>query len=276
MLGEPDQFHVRPWSTVVRIPTSRGDVYLKAVPSHLAHEIRLTQWLAARHPERVLAVLAADADRGLMLLPDGGTRLREAASNARGWERLVCEYAELQLLVAPYAAELLALGVPDRRLGSLPAALAGVLSGSTIARYAAVCADLAAVGLPETIQMDDLHDGNVFADGRRFRVFDWGDASIAHPFVSLGMVLATYARSAGVAPDDAAVGRVRDAYLEPFSHVASLDSLRMAAVLAVRVAPTVRILAWQLAHEGATPEERSGEWGETLDELIEQQLIALA
>ena len=36
--GEPDQFHVRPWSTVFRVPTREGNVYLKAVPAGLVHE----------------------------------------------------------------------------------------------------------------------------------------------------------------------------------------------------------------------------------------------
>lgn len=276
--GAPAQFHVRPWSTLFRIPTDHGDVYLKAVPPELAHEISLTRWLGARHPDRVLPVLVADRERGLMLLPDGGTRLREAGVDARGWERLLREYAELQLLVAPHAAELLALGVPDRRLASLPSVLAIVMlePASMIERYAALCSELARFGVPETLQMDDLHDGNVFVDGQRFRVFDWGDASIAHPFVSLGMLLGTYARRMGLARDDAAVRRLRDAYLGPFGHIASLDELRTAATLAERVAPTVRILAWQVAHQGATPEERSGEWGETLGELIGQQRAALA
>lgn len=273
--GEPDQFHVRPWSTVIRIPTSGGCVYLKAVPPHLAHEVRLTRWLAERFPDRVLPVLAADPERGLMLLPEGGTRLRETRLDRRGWERLLREYAELQRRAAPHVSELLGLGVPDRRLASLPDALARVLPDrAMVARHAALCADLAAFGLPETIQIDDLHDGNVFVDGDRLRVFDWGDASVAHPFVSLGMILGTLARHLGSARDDARVERVRDAYLERFSDLASLDALREAAALAERVAPTVRIGAWQLGFQGAGPEDRTA--GETLDELIEQQRAALS
>lgn len=275
--GEPDQFHVRPWSTVFRIPTTDGDVYLKAVPTRLAHEIRLTEWLASRVPDRVLPVLASDAQRGLMLLPDGGKRLREAGTDRRGWERLVGEYAELQIAVAPHSSELLALGVPDRRLARLPDAFGRVFPAEPelVARYAALCAELAAAGLPETIQMDDLHDGNVFVDGDRLRVFDWGDASVAHPFACLGMILSTVASSWRVAPDDPAVGHVRDAYLERFHDFASPAALRGAAAIAERVVPTVRILAWELAHEGTRPEERTGEFGETLEELIEEQRSAL-
>lgn len=275
--GSPDQFHVRPWSTVIRIPTTDGDTYLKAVPEALAHEIGLTSWLAANFPDRVLPVLAADVSRGLMLLPDGGPRLREAPTDLRGWERLVAEYAELQLLVAPHVDELLALGVPDRRLSRLPDALAAVLPAGdeAVVRYRELCARLAALGLPETLQMDDLHDGNVFVQGDRRRVFDWGDASISHPFACLEMILATFAETWEVDRDAPAVERVREAYLEPFRALATPGVLRRAAALAGRVVPTVRILAWQLAHHGAPPEEITGAWGETLPELIEAQLAAL-
>ncbi len=272
--GEPDQLHVRPWSTVFRIPTSDGNVYLKAVPSQLAHEIRLTRWLANRFPDRVLPVLAADEQGGLMLLPEGGARLREVGADLRGWERLVGEYAELQLSVAPHAADLLALGVPDRRLARLPSALAAVLpipERAVGARYAALCSELAAVGLPETIQMDDLHDGNVFVHGNRLRVFDWGDACVAHPFFCLGTILTTAAKRWGLARGDAAVQQVCDAYLEPFRDLAPLATLRSAAALAERVAPTVRILAWQLAYEGTPVEDQADQWGETLEQLIDQQ-----
>ena len=140
----------------------------------------------------------------------------------------------------------------------------------------ALCAELEAAGVPDTLQMDDLHDGNVFVDGDRLRVFDWGDASVVHPFVSLGMILATAAEGLALPRTDAAIERVRDAYLEPFADLASPVALRAAAALAERVTPTVRILAWQLAHEGVPPEDQAGEWGETLEELIDQPRAAIA
>lgn len=279
VVGAPDQFHVRPWSTVFRVPTRAGNVYFKAVPPRLAHEVRLTGWLASHFPGRVLPVLAVDDQRGFMLFPDGGARLRDVGMDLNIWCRLVVEYAELQLLVEPHVSDLLALGVPDRRLVRLPNALAAILHAGErdlLTRYSALCDELAAVGLPETIQMDDLHDGNVLVDGSRLRVFDWGDASIAHPFFSAGMILATAAERLGLTRDALEVQRLRDAYLEPFTGFAPIGALRSATILAARVVPTVRILAWQLAHEKAATNDQTGEWGETLDELIDQQRAALA
>src|SRR3989304_2581881 len=42
------QSHVRPWSTVLRAPTTKGDIYFKAAMPALAHEPGLTQALALR------------------------------------------------------------------------------------------------------------------------------------------------------------------------------------------------------------------------------------
>src|SRR3954454_12672731 len=43
--GEIEQPHLRPWSTVLRVPTSAGDYFFKATSPLLAHEPALTQWL---------------------------------------------------------------------------------------------------------------------------------------------------------------------------------------------------------------------------------------
>ena len=273
----PDQFHVRPWSTIFRVSTRGGDVYFKAVPTQLTHEVRLTRWLADRFPDHVLPVLAADDARGFMILTDGGVRLREARADLATWRRAMTGYAQLQLALAAHVPELLALGVPDRRLASLPAALAAVWRGAPRDRlqlYASLCAELAAFGLPETLQMDDLHDGNVLVEGDRTRVFDWGDASVAHPFFCLAMVFDFVARGLRVAQDAPEVELVRDAYLEPFTALAPMESLRRAAGLAARIVPTVRILSWQLAH--ADPASPPDEWGETLEGLLDEQRSALA
>ena len=41
IVGPVEQSHVRPWSTVLRIPTDRGPVWCKAAGPGTAHEVRL-------------------------------------------------------------------------------------------------------------------------------------------------------------------------------------------------------------------------------------------
>ena len=75
--GELDQFHVRPWSTVIRVPTPGEDLYFKAVDKGFLFEPALSKRLFALAPDRVTAVVDADLDRGWMLMRDAGSRLRE-------------------------------------------------------------------------------------------------------------------------------------------------------------------------------------------------------
>jgi aminoglycoside phosphotransferase (APT) family kinase protein len=58
-----------------------------------------------------------------------------------------------------------------------------------VPRVREMAEELAAYGVTETLQHDDLHDGQVFVrDGRQF-ILDWGDAVISHPFFTLSVTL---------------------------------------------------------------------------------------
>jgi hypothetical protein len=121
--GDIEQPHVRWWSTVLRVPTTDGDLYFKAVSAVHLFEPALTALLAELQPARVPEVVAMDAERGWMLMRDGGTRLRELVATRaelHHWERLLPGYAQLQIEMTPHAARLLALRVPDERLAVLP------------------------------------------------------------------------------------------------------------------------------------------------------------
>ncbi len=226
--GELDQFHVRWWSTVIRVPTPSEDLYFKAVATGFLFEPPLTARLFELKPDRVTAIVDADVDRGWMLMRDAGRRLREVVvspADLSHWELALPRYAELQLAATPLAGELLALGVPDARLSVLP-------------EFERMCQELAAYGIPETIQHDDLHDGQVFLRNGRYLFFDWGDSCISHPFHSLTVALRANAAKLGLDPGGRELELLRDAYLEPFG------DLRDAADLAYRTGTVARALAW--------------------------------
>jgi hypothetical protein len=255
MAGELDQFHVRWWSTVIRVPTGGENLYFKAVAPGFEFEPALTVRLFDLAPDRVTPVVDADLDRAWMLMRDAGTRLRELVltpSDLRHWELALPRYAELQLTATPIAEELLALGVPDARLAVLPEQLRAVLAepvrGMPVAEreralealpeFEALCRELAAYGIAETIQHDDLHDGQVFFREGRYVFFDWGDSCISHPFHSLTVNLRAAAAKLDLEPGGAEVRRLRDAYLEPFG------DLGEAADVAYRTGTVGRALAW--------------------------------
>jgi hypothetical protein len=253
--GELDQFHVRWWSTVIRVPTRDEDLYFKAVANGFLFEPPLTAKLFELKPDRVTEVVDLDADRGWMLMRDAGRRFREVVrsrADLRHWEQALPRYAELQLAATALAGELLALGVPDARLSVLPGQLRAVLAQpvrglapaeqervlEVLPEFEAMCRELAAYDIPATIQHDDLHDGQVFLHDGRYLFFDWGDSCISHPFHSLTVALRANAAKFDLEPGGPELQRLRDAYLEPFG------DFQEAANLAYRTGTVARALAW--------------------------------
>ena len=49
--GDLEQVHVHPWSTVIRVPTTIGDLFFKANADSLRHEAALVPLLAERRPD---------------------------------------------------------------------------------------------------------------------------------------------------------------------------------------------------------------------------------
>lgn len=109
--------HDRPWSTVLRVPTHDGDLFLKQEAPLQAFEVPLTLALAARWPDRVPEVVAADIDRAWLLLRDGGVRVADSGA-FEVFAHALRLYGELQVGEIPHAGEFLELGVPDVPLES--------------------------------------------------------------------------------------------------------------------------------------------------------------
>lgn len=262
--GPIEQPHVRPWSTVLRVPTEGGDVWFKANMPTQAFEVAVVETLAARRPDLVPPLLAAHLARGWMLQGDGGTRLREILEETRDfdvWLKILPLYAELQMDVAADRDRLLAAGVPDRLLVSLPGQFEELLTdaealetltrderrrlAALAPRIEAECRELAAYGLPETIQHDDLHDGQVFVRDGRFLFFDWGDACVSHPFYTLVVTLAVLAYRLELDHDAPELDRFRHAYLEPWTRFRTRSELEQAYPLAYRLGVLCRGLTWR-------------------------------
>ena len=216
-----------------------------------------------------------------MLTRDAGTRLREhlqSAADLRHWEALLPAYAELQIALAPRVEELLALGVPDTRLATIPGLLEELLDDpdallldlpdgltsdelrrirESLPEIRALCLELADYGIPETLQHDDFNDGNICIRRGAHVFFDWGDACVSHPFHTLVVTLRSVAMRLDLEPGGHELLRLRDAYLEPFGAFAGLDELRVAFELAYRAGTIGRSLAWYRYFKGADPRYRA-------------------
>jgi len=198
--GEPDQVHVRPWSTVIKVPTAEGPTWFKTNTEELKREVLVALLLARRVPDRVPPLIAVDVERGWMLMEDGGRRLREVIAEERDmsrWDDILDGAAEIARAMEPDVDQLLAAGVPDVRLAVLPDRYAALVESmdverrfrDAVTRVREMAEELASYGVTETLQHDDLHDGQVFVRGDRQLILDWGDAVISHPFFTLSVTL---------------------------------------------------------------------------------------
>lgn len=268
IIGPITQPHIRPWSTVLHIPTNRGDIYFKAGAPNQAFEPALLQALNRWSTGTCIPILAADTDRGWMLMPDGGNTLRQLHKNRadlKRWEQILPMYALLQIETARHAQEILDLGCPDRRVSTLPSKYRALLNdldalrigkpeGLTAEEYKRLqdfedqfsekCAQLEAFDIPAAIDHGDLHDANVLTDGAEYTLFDWGDASLTHPFFSLIIVLRVIANTLKTEVYDPQLTWVRDAYLEAWTGIASRKDLVAAFDLAHHVGKFARSLNW--------------------------------
>src|SRR6185436_16077153 len=143
-------------------------------------------------------------------------------------------------------------------------------------RFEQICADLSAFGIPNSLNHGDFHDGNVLLKNGRITFFDWGDASVTHPFVSLRTFFASIEISLKL--DDYAftpeMSGLLDRYLEPWQKFALKDELLSAYRLSKPVAAIASALAWYqtIARlEGSLRSEYAGVVPELLREFLYQE-----
>jgi hypothetical protein len=237
-----------PWGTVHRLPLGSSVAWFKACMPVQAFEPGLTAALSARWPDRVTEVFA-HVEGEWLLMGDAGAPIGAFdpyVNPPEVWETVLPLYAELQRGEAVHADEHLAGGVPDLRTATLPARYEEMLARDLplapeevarlrrfTPRFAELCAELASRGIPESIQHDDLHQANVYANDGCLRVLDWGDSCVSHPFASLFEAF-RHLR----APEWER--RLRDLYLEPWGGTEHAETLE----LALRVGAIAHSFAW--------------------------------
>jgi hypothetical protein len=255
----------RPWSTVLRVPLAGRSAWFKACGPRQGFEPRLSAELFHRWPDRVAEVIAYDEPRRWLLVADAGVPIGELGNPPEAWVDVLPLYAEIQRGETAYANEHIAHGVPSLTLPTLPTRYGELvdrelpLQSDELAELRAfsscfeqLCGELAAVELPPTVQHDDLHMGSVCRLDKRFRVLDWGDSSVSHPFFSLVVTFRFLEERTGLQPHDRRFARLRDAYLEPWGN--DQDEL---FDLALRIGRFAHAIAWARQREFLLPQERT-------------------
>jgi len=240
-------------------------MWFKACAQVQAFEPRLTSELYARWPDCVTEVLAVDEARRWLLLGDAGLAVGDRGNPLEAWLGALPLYAELQRGEAAHALDHIGHGVPDLRMVALPAGYERLL-GSELPlardevsrlrdhapRFIELCAALAQMGIADSVQHDDLHMRNLYSEGGRLRVVDWGDSSIAHPFFSLVVTFRFLEEVNHLDPHDMWFRRLRDAYLEPWG-----SGLEESFEIAIRVGWFAHAIAWTRQRHALPPEARN-------------------
>jgi Phosphotransferase enzyme family len=266
--GPIDLLHRRAWSAFARVPTTGGIVYFKAPAPAMKFESVLTQALADWRPDCTVPLLATDPERGWMLSSDAGVTLRSLITSPDDlghWHKALPLYAEFQIDLATRVPELLALGMPDRRLAELPnlyeelladtqTLRLGLAQGLTLSehrrlqdlrpRFAALCQELASMGLPETIAHEEIHDANVILSDGRYIFTDWSDSSVAHPFFTMLVTLRSAAYRLKLDEGGPEMMRLRNIYLDSWTAFAPQKRLLAAFRIAYRLAMVNRSLSY--------------------------------
>jgi hypothetical protein len=238
-------------STVMRVPTSVGNVYFKASSGRAPREAPLTRFMVAHWPENVTEPLAYDDPNDWMLMPDYATAV-QAIAPAESFAAAAAALGRIQAESAGRLAELRQLGCDVLGLAGLRQFLLdGSLSNVTSALDAGdrseelekdlaslapklvdFCEQLEQYGIPDTVIHPDFRASNFFADTQSQRIIDWQNSCVGHPFFSvleLGRYDYDFALDA-VGPDP-----VLRAYLQPFREFESEERLQQAMRLAHRL-----------------------------------------
>jgi hypothetical protein len=138
---------IRTWnlSSVHRLPTAGGPVWLKAVPPFFADEGAVLEMVAAHDPTLVPSVLASAPGRVLLSQAEGGNCWHLTPEMV---EKVVPRWVAVQHALA---------GEPQLRSSVVP---------------------MPSFGLPDTLTHGDFHAGNWRDSGV---VIDWSDACWGHP-----------------------------------------------------------------------------------------------
>jgi hypothetical protein len=177
------------WSLCANGSTS----WLKCIPDFFLHEAAILDVLSDHAVPHLLGV----SGHRLLLEGLGGRDGYDASLAER--LALVDVLVGLQLATVQRVDELLARGVPDRRLVPLLTSIGDVVArrapDSLVLRQFMETADeriaqIEACGLPVVLVHGDAHAGNArIGPGAGSGIwFDWGDATIGHPMVDLGVL----------------------------------------------------------------------------------------
>ena len=252
----------RTWalSCILRVSTTAGVLFFKAVPDYLGHDPILCMYMQQYFPQYMVEVAAIEPQEHWSLT-------REWAGvppvTADEWKNVLRAMIVIQEHCRENLDELLLLGCHDRRLERLPELLMPILDDlknpqmrdlyavneaqsqeldRRIKKLPELTQRLASCGIPETLIHGDLWGSNVIVEdkisGKAPIIFDWTDASVTHPFFDIYCVITSE-------PDENKRAEQKSAHLDIWSEVYPRAAVVQAFELSQQVAPFYYLLAFR-------------------------------
>jgi Phosphotransferase enzyme family len=266
---------VKSWgiSCILRVLTTQGNIYFKAIPTSFmheqvpssasgsaeklpllfAHEPALIQSLAVLYPRNMPTVLAMDRERCWMLQVDFGTELYKNPDKS-AFERALRVHGQMQVAATQHIDTLFVAGCLDRRLHILEAQIDPLLSDEDVLsdldtgqvaqlrtsapRLKAMCHQLASYAVPQTLVHGDLHTGNIAVQASNYIYFDWTDGCVSHPFFDVATFLENV-------DDPSERMHLRDVYLSQWTDYEPMARLLEAFQLSQMLAAVHQAVSYQ-------------------------------
>lgn len=259
--GDFEQVKKSDFCYIQRVPTNEGDLYFKATGSAAAHEAALTEHLSASFPNKSVAVVATNLSEGWLLMEDIQGKPLSAVKDKQLWKRALQEYAALQVSRIKEVDRLLSIGVPDRGMPVLKREIEQYLEEMCATGLSAdetnqvmalqsellwMCDELDEI-VPASIEHGDLHSNNIRLVDGDIVFFDWGDATVSHPFFSTRIF---WHALDDLLEDDSQwlrmVEEFRPYYLDPWIEFAPMNQLEKALQISDELACVQRAISWHV------------------------------
>ena len=256
-----------PWSQVIRLSTSKGDVYLKQTPPAISLEPKIIQLLRDQFQASAPIVIAINNDLHCFLMEDGGQTLRAYLKTDFQPDLLlqaVDQHTTIQRSVENHVKSFLTLGVPDWRLEKLPKLYDQLIQQTDFLKTEGLtdkelqllhdlsptiskqCENLSQYRIPETFVQPDFHTNNVLfnPDTQKMTFIDWGEIVISHPFFALHNFLLQAIMHHGIKESDQIYQQLQDACCESWLECGTQNQLLKAFLLIKKLFPIYSALAY--------------------------------
>lgn len=271
--NQPEIVLETPWSNVIRLPSTKGAIYLKQPAPAVAREAEILQLMKNHFHANVPTVLAINNALHCFLMRDEGIKLRTYLKT-QFQTKLLCqaikEFTGIQRSIEKNIQPFFSLGVLDWRLDKLPKLYKHLISQIDFLKSENMTdaelkrlhelspqiieefALLSQYKIPETIVQPDCNTNNILIDTstKKLTFIDFGEIVISHPFFSLHNFLFQLTIHEGLKENDKNYQQIKNACLDQWLDLCTKEQLSQAFHLSKKLWPIyMAIVFYHFVHD---------------------------